>query len=309
MLIGVTGGTGFIGRYLVERLISKGHRLRCWRRPQSDLKPFRKHEDSIEWIEGDLSDEVSIDQLVEGVDAVVHSALERPGDSSFRQASQVDVLAFTEMNFLGSLRLMEKARRQNVDRFVHVSTCAVHEIILEDRPLDEAHPVWPKTHYGAHKAALEAYVASYGYGQDWPICAVRPCGVYGVARPVKNSKWYGLVGRVMAGEKISTKEGGKEVHAADVAKAIEILLLADKEAVTGRCFNCCDQYVSKQHVAEIVKRLTDSPSEIDDLAKGPKHQIVTTRLEELGMKFGGEALLEETIGRLIKAHEKKDKSE
>ena len=35
-----------------------------------------------------------------------------------------------------------------------VSTCAVHEVILDDRPLDQAQPLWPTGHYGAHKAAL-----------------------------------------------------------------------------------------------------------------------------------------------------------
>ena len=59
------------------------------------------------------------------------------------------------------------------------STCAVHEVILDDRPLDETHPLWPTSHYGAHKAALEAFVHSYGLGQGWPICALRPTGIYG----------------------------------------------------------------------------------------------------------------------------------
>ncbi len=52
-------------------------------------------------------------------------------------------------------------------RFVFISTCAVHDVILADRPLDEAHPLWPKSHYGAHKAALEKFVHSYGLGQGW----------------------------------------------------------------------------------------------------------------------------------------------
>ena len=37
-----------------------------------------------------------------------------------------------------------------MSRFVFISTCAVHDVILDDRPLDEAHPLWPAGHYGAH---------------------------------------------------------------------------------------------------------------------------------------------------------------
>ena len=46
----------------------------------------------------------------------------------------------------------------DVRRFVFIATCAVHDVILSDRPLDEAHPLWPKSHYGAHKAAIEKFV-------------------------------------------------------------------------------------------------------------------------------------------------------
>ena len=56
---------------------------------------------------------------------------------------------------MGTLRLIESARAAGVGRFVFISTCAVHEKILDDRPLDEAHPLWAMSHYGAHKAAIE----------------------------------------------------------------------------------------------------------------------------------------------------------
>ena len=71
--------------------------------------------------------------------------------------------------------------------------CAVHETILDDRPLDEAHPLWPHSHYGAHKAAIEAFVHSYGRGHGYPICALRPTGIYGLARPARASKWFDLI--------------------------------------------------------------------------------------------------------------------
>ncbi len=72
------------------------------------------------------------------------------------------------VNLLGTLELIEASIAAGVKRFIFVSTCAVHEKILDDRPLDEAHPLWPLTHYGAHKAAIEKFVHSYGYGQGLP---------------------------------------------------------------------------------------------------------------------------------------------
>jgi nucleoside-diphosphate-sugar epimerase len=49
----------------------------------------------------------------------------------------------------------------------------VHDVILQDRPLDEAHPLWPKSHYGAHKAAIEKFVHSFGLGEGYAICSLR----------------------------------------------------------------------------------------------------------------------------------------
>jgi hypothetical protein len=48
-----------------------------------------------------------------------------------------------------------------VPRFVFISSCAVHDVIRDDRLLDEKHPFWPMSHCGAHKAALEKFVPAY----------------------------------------------------------------------------------------------------------------------------------------------------
>jgi nucleoside-diphosphate-sugar epimerase len=177
-------------------------------------------------------------------------------------------------------------------------------VILDDRPLDEAHPLWPASHYGAHKAALEAFVHSYGFGHGWPICALRPTGIYGLDQPPAKSRWFDLVGQVVRGERIDAPRGGKEVHAADVARAVELLLEVDAKRIVGQSYSCCDMYVAEEKVARIAKELTGSPSAISDLNRGPKHQIDTRKIRELGMTFGGEDLLRRTIEQLISAHRK-----
>ena len=302
MRIAITGATGFVGRYLVRHLAQAGHKLRCWYRPSSDRGGFEDAADAIEWQPGNLVDRQAPAALVRGVDAVVHAALQWQRRGSFRASGQDDLEDFLKANFLGSLRLIQAARAAGVARFVFISTCAVHEIILDDRPLDETHPLWPSSPYGAHKAALEKFVHSFGFGEGWPICALRPTGVYGLAHPGRNSRWYDLVGQVMRGEAIHTERGGKEVHAADVARAVEILLHADDKAITGQAFNCYDRYIAEQEVARIARDMTGSSSTIADLNKGPKNQIVTDKIRALGMKFGGEPLLRQTIAELVQAH-------
>ena len=297
MHIAVTGATGFLGRYIVNHLLGAGHNCRCWHRSDSDRGGFADAGNRLEWIPGQLGDRASAATLVADTDAVVHAALDRPGPT-FR-GGEGDLVAFVETNLLGTLELIRQARDARVDRFVFISSCSVHEVILDDRPLDETHPLWPLSHYGAHKAAIEKFVHSLGLGDGYPICALRPTGIYGVARPVQNSKWYDLVRQVAAGEPVESARGGKEVHAADVAKAAELLLTA--QGIEGQAYNGYDMYIAEQHVAQIAKRMTGSQSPIAEINKGPKNQISTEKLRNLGMQFGGQPLLEQTVHELLAA--------
>jgi hypothetical protein len=118
-----------------------------------------------------------------------------------------------------------------------------------------------------------------------------------VTRPIQNSKWFDLISAVVRGETVQCTRGGKEVHAADVAKAVGVLLTADR--IAGDAFNCYDRYVSELDVATLAKEISGSTSDIVGEPKQPNHQIVTDKIRAVGMEFGGEALLKETVAELI----------
>lgn len=297
MRVAVTGGTGFLGRYILRKLVADGHAVRAWFRPASDRAGLDDIQHAIEWMEGGLGDPSSARELVRGCDAVVHAALDRPG-GGFRGA-EGDVATFVETNVVGTIRLIEAAKASNLKRFVFISTCAVHERILPDRPLDETHPLWPTSHYGAHKAAIEKFIHSYGFGEAFPICSLRPTGIYGVAHPASQSKWFELIRDVAAGHTVHCQRGGKEVHASDVAKAVLLLLEAPANQMTGEAFNCYDRYISEWDVAHLARRLSGSRSEIQGQQTSPKNQIATGKIRDLGMRFGGESLLEQTVQSLL----------
>src|SRR5262249_27395518 len=162
--IAVTGATGFLGRYIVRLLAGTGHRLRCWYRPASDRSGLEDVAAAVEWLPGELGDATAPRRMVAGVVGVIYTGMGWPRGGSISSAGRDDLAAFLQTNLMGSLQLFEAAHAAGVPRFVFISTCAVHEVILEDRPLDEAHPLWPTSPYGAHKAALEKFVHSYGLG-------------------------------------------------------------------------------------------------------------------------------------------------
>ncbi len=299
MRIALTGASGFLGRYLVRHLLSQGHALACWYRPGSRREGLPEGP-NLTWVPGDLADASAGAALVQGCDALVHSALSRPGTKFM--GGEGDLVRYLDRNLIGTIRLIESARAADVRRCVVLSTCAVHDVILDDRPLDETHPLWPKSHYGAHKAAIEAFVHSFGFGEGYTISALRPTGIYGLADPPDHSKWFDLVGAVVRGETVECHRGGKEVHAADVARAVGILLNAAPEAVAGQSFNCYDRYISEFEVATLAKEISASAATIRGESPGPKHQIDTTKLRALGMEFGGRPLLIQTIRELVNAH-------
>ncbi|WP_169979669.1 NAD-dependent epimerase/dehydratase family protein [Tautonia rosea] len=295
MHLAVTGATGFLGRSIVSILVEQGHTCRCWYRMTSDRGGFDAVASSLEWVPGSLRDPESETALLKGCDGVVHAALDRPGSGFI--GAEGDLLNFAEANLMGSIRLFQAAEQAGVSRFVFVSTCAVYDTILDDRPLDETHPLWPGSHYGAHKAALEAFVHSFSK-RGLPICSLRPTGIYGLARPINQSKWYGLIRELMEGRDVTVCRGGKEVHVDDVARAVALLLEAPDDQVIGQSFNCYDRYVSEYDVASLA-RDAGAPGRVIGEPTRPKHQIETEKLRSLGMSFGGSPQLEQYVRSIV----------
>ena len=146
MRLAVTGGTGFVGRRLIDRAVERGHEIQALTRRPQDSRP------GIEWIEGSLEDRDTLESLVTESDAVIHVAgvINAPNAAGFEKG-----------NVDGTLAMLAAATAAGTRRFVHVSSLAAREPKLSQ--------------YGASKARAEELVE--GSGLDWVI--VRPPGVYG----------------------------------------------------------------------------------------------------------------------------------
>ena len=292
MKVAITGASGFLGGYLIDELSANGHDCRGLTRSQPPCS-------AIEWVTGRLNETDAIGELVDGVDAVVHAAYDRPPGGFM--AADDDVVATVERNLIGTLRLIEAARRAGVGRFVVISSGAVHDQVLDDRPLDETHPLWPRSPYGATKAAIEAFVSAYGRGEGFTIAALRPTAIYGQAEPIEATRWYDLIASVVRGEDVTVSKGAKVVHARDVARATMLLLTA--EGVAGEVYHCVDLFVTDRQVAEIAREVAETLSRITGPAPGSTHPITSAKLKNLGLTFGGDALLKRTIANSVHALE------
>ncbi|WP_276479771.1 NAD-dependent epimerase/dehydratase family protein [Paraflavitalea pollutisoli] len=114
----VTGGTGFLGAYIIQDLIGKGYSVRALRR--SRKLPFYIPAtilDRVEWVDGDVLDIVSLDEAMEEVDAVIHAAAK----VSFDPKEKRDLF---HINIDGTANMINVALEKEVSRFVHISSVA-----------------------------------------------------------------------------------------------------------------------------------------------------------------------------------------
>jgi nucleoside-diphosphate-sugar epimerase len=182
--IAITGAAGYVGRFVVAELQQRGMHIRALARPQTDRGGFNQ---TLEWITGDLRSVEAIHQLVQGVEAVVHLAYEHvPGQ--YRNGEGDNLPAWLEANLNGSLRLLQTAQQAGVQRFIFLSSRAVFSRTEPGQALDELHPLSPDSHYGAYKAAVEAFMQSFAHTSSMATCSIRATGIYGLTYPLQRSK-------------------------------------------------------------------------------------------------------------------------
>jgi len=127
--------------------------------------------DAAEIVSGDLRDSAAIDKLVDAADAVVHIA------AVYRTAGHPDSY-YRDVNYGGTVRLLDAAVKAGARRFVHTSTVGVLGHVA-DPPGDERSPLAPSDVYQETKAEAEVYALRFGREKKLPVAVVRPAAIYG----------------------------------------------------------------------------------------------------------------------------------
>ncbi|HJR81580.1 MAG TPA: NAD(P)-dependent oxidoreductase [Anaerolineales bacterium] len=247
MLIALTGITGFLGHYAAAALRRKGHRIRALVRSAAQRNQDETMAD--EWQVGDQYDPSAQSELMTGADAVIQAAID------WKALNKGSIVNF-ERNVLGSLRLLEAARLAGVRQFLFVSSLDVYHEILSDRPLDERHPTWPASIYGAYKATVELHLKAYYSAHKMNTSAWRPATMYGLNPKLEKSLGFDLVKTIREGGKVSADGDVRLVHVEDVAEALA--LAVGDESVAGQFYNLVDSGLKWQKVAEITRGLIES---------------------------------------------------
>ncbi|MCK0472955.1 dTDP-glucose 4,6-dehydratase [Halalkalibacter sp. APA_J-10(15)] len=175
----VTGGAGFIGRWVVKRLLDEGHQVTVLddlsNGQERNIEEFRSHPCFVEFVKGDLKDETLLTKLFAGGEFELCYHL---GASINVQDSIDDPRTTFNNDTVGTFYMMEQCRTYNV-KVVFMSTCMVYDRCLDEEGITEEHPTKPASPYAGAKIAAENMVLSYYYAYDLPVVVVRPFNTYG----------------------------------------------------------------------------------------------------------------------------------
>ena len=186
----VTGGAGFIGSYLVERLLDGGVAVRVLDnlstgslrnlhsaahryRGQTDVARDPAHEGRLEVVIGDIRDRGLVRKATRNVDAVFHLAA-LPGVALGR----VSPAELQAVNVQGTLNVLEGAVAEGVTRLIFASSASVYGT-PESLPVSETCPLRPESLFAASKLAAEMYCRTYGTIHPLDVVALRYFTVYG----------------------------------------------------------------------------------------------------------------------------------
>ncbi len=166
----ITGATGFLGRFLVDELVSKGYTdLTALARKTSDVSLLKEKKVGI--IYADITDRPSLDAVRGSWDAVFHCAGFVGNDAR----------ALERVNVLGTKNICRFALERGVKKFLYTSSVAVNSGNTEI-PLREDLPYKPTNKYGVSK--MEAEKIAVGFrDKGLPMVILRPCMVYGEGEP------------------------------------------------------------------------------------------------------------------------------
>jgi len=168
----VTGGAGFVGRYLVAQLVQRGRRVRCLVRSGTAARVVADL--GAEAVRGDITDPSSLAGIGEGVSEVYHLAAAGHVSAISEEAYQ----RFVAVNVEGTRNLLAALRNVPLHRVVHFSSTAAMglprvPVVDEETPCVPASP-YQRSKYEGERAALAAHERD-----GLPVVVVRPCMIYG----------------------------------------------------------------------------------------------------------------------------------
>jgi len=231
MKVLVTGGSGFIGSYLVRELVKKKYKVRCLVREGSNIGALKKL--GVELWFGDLMGKKSLRGIAKDIDVVFHLA----AVVKVKAVSKKHYAVYGDVNVKGTANLLKECTKVNIKKFIHFSSIAAMGNLEKIGPISEMGRCKPKTVYEKTKRESELVCLKFWKKYNIPVVILRPSMVYGGKKKEANKieKSVGLRIVPILGD-------GKNlihmVHVKDVAKAA---MLSMKRGRSGEIYIISDE--------------------------------------------------------------------
>ena len=259
----VTGGAGFIPSNLIRHLLDHTRHevvsldALTYAGNLENLADVMSHP-RLEFVHGDIRDGGLVREIVGGVDVIVNAAAESHVEKSIREGAS----EFVTTNVEGTQILLDAIRERPVERFLLVSSSEVYGT-AERAPMDERHPLEPRSPYAATKAGGDRLAFSYRVTYGLPIVIVRPFNNYG-PRQHPEKVLPRFVTQALSGEPLTIHGDGHAtrdwLHVDDTASAIEALIEAPLETVAGEVVNVATgRDISVSEIAGLVLEAVGDP--------------------------------------------------
>jgi len=177
----VTGGAGFIGSNFIHYMLRQYSNLEIvnldaltYAGNLENLKSVQQ-DPRLSFVKGDINDKALVNSLFDkGIDIIVHFAAESHVDRSILEPD-----IFVKTNILGTQVLLDAAKKNNIQKFVHVSTDEVYGTLGDTGLFTESTPLSPNSPYSASKAGSDLLVRAYYETFDLPVNITRCSNNYG----------------------------------------------------------------------------------------------------------------------------------
>jgi dTDP-glucose 4,6-dehydratase len=286
----VTGGAGFISSNFIRHLLDATPYevvtldALTYAGNLENLADVMSHP-RLSFVHGDIRDHALVHQLVEGVDVIVNAAAESHVEKSIEHGAS----EFVTTNVEGTQILLDAIRKTPVERFILISSSEVYGT-AETAPMDEEHPLKPRSPYAATKAGADRLAYSYWTTYELPIVIVRPFNNYGPRQhPEKVVPRF--ITQALGNEPLTIHGDGHAsrdwLYVTDDAEAIEAVIEAPIDRIAGEVLNVATGIdISVSDIAETVLRVLDKPAELklhvpERLGQVDRHIGSTEKAERL----------------------------
>jgi dTDP-glucose 4,6-dehydratase len=286
----VTGGAGFISSNFIRHLLeATPHEVvsldaLTYAGNLENLADLISHE-RLSFVHGDVRDAELVREVVGAVDVIVNAAAESHVEKSISEGGR----EFVTTNVEGTQILLDAVRENPVERFILISSSEVYGTALA-APMDEEHPLNPRSPYAATKAGADRLAYSYFVTYGLPIVIVRPFNNYGPRQhPEKVVPRF--ITQALADEPLTIHGDGHAtrdwLYVDDDAEAIEAVIEADVERVAGEVINVATGVdISVARIADLVLGVLGKPSSLrENVSERPgqvdRHIGSTERAQEL----------------------------